>query len=75
MNKYAVGVLINDIHLDKSNGSLVKDIFQQLMKVCEEYNTHRIFCGGDVFTNQVWSAVAMLDRLERNIGNFNKERF
>lgn len=52
MNKYAVGVLINDIHLDKSNGSLVKDIFQQLMKVCEEYNTHRIFCGGDVFTNR-----------------------
>lgn len=51
-NKYAVGVLINDIHLDKSNGSLVKDIFQQLMKVCEEYNTHRIFCGGDVFTNR-----------------------
>ena len=52
MNKYAVGVLINDIHLDKSNGSLVKDIFQQLMKVCEEYNTNRIFCGGDVFTNR-----------------------
>lgn len=51
-NKYAVGILINDIHLDKSNGSLVKDIFQQLMKVCEEYNTHRIFCGGDVFTNR-----------------------
>lgn len=51
-NKHAVGVLINDIHLDKSNGSLVKDIFQQLMKVCEEYNTHRIFCGGDVFTNR-----------------------
>lgn len=51
-NKSAVGVLINDIHLDKSNGSLVKDIFQQLMKVCEEYNTHCIFCGGDVFTNR-----------------------
>lgn len=51
-NKYAVGVLINDIHLNKSNGSLVKDIFQQLMEVCEEYNTHRIFCGGDVFTNR-----------------------
>lgn len=51
-NKYAIGVLVNDIHLDKNNGSLVKDIFQQLMKVCEEYNTHRIFCGGDVFTNR-----------------------
>lgn len=51
-NKYAIGVLINDIHLDKNNGDLVKDIFKQLMSVCEEYDTHRIFCGGDVFTNR-----------------------
>lgn len=51
-NKYAIGVLVNDIHLDKNNGDLVKDIFKQLMSVCEEYDTHRIFCGGDVFTNR-----------------------
>ena len=52
MDKYAVGVLVNDIHLDKNNGSLVKDIFRQIIEVCNEYNTHRIFCGGDVFTNR-----------------------
>lgn len=52
MNKYAIGVLVNDIHLDKNNGDLVKDIFKQLISVCEEYDTHRIFCGGDVFTNR-----------------------
>lgn len=51
-DKYAIGVLVNDIHLDKNNGDLVKDIFKQLMSVCEEYDTHRIFCGGDVFTNR-----------------------
>ena len=46
INKIAIGVLVNDIHLDKNNGDLVKDIFKQLMSVCEEYDTHRIFCGG-----------------------------
>lgn len=51
-SKQVVGVLINDIHLDRGNGDLVRDIFKQLVKVCEEYGTRRIFCGGDVFTNR-----------------------
>lgn len=50
--KKVLGVLINDVHLDKYNGELVKDIFNQLINVCKEYHTHRIFCGGDVFTNR-----------------------
>ena len=51
-NKKALGVLVNDIHLDKDNGSLIKDIFRQLISLCREYKTNRIFCGGDVFTNR-----------------------
>lgn len=51
-SKKALGVLVNDIHLDKNNGSLVKDIFKQLIVLCSEYKTKRIFCGGDVFTNR-----------------------
>lgn len=51
-NKKAIGLLVNDIHLDKDNGELVKDIFRQLISLCREYNTNRIFCGGDVFTNR-----------------------
>lgn len=51
MNK-AVGILVNDIHLDKENGILVKSIFEQLINQCKEYDTNRIFCGGDVFTNR-----------------------
>lgn len=50
--KKTLGVLVNDIHLDKDNGELVKDIFRQLISLCREYNTNRIFCGGDVFTNR-----------------------
>ena len=51
-SKQAVGVLVNDIHLDKNNGKLVEDIFSQLISVCREYETNRIFCGGDIFTNR-----------------------
>ena len=52
MKKQAIGILVNDVHLDKDNGELVKDIFRQLISLCREYNTNRIFCGGDVFTNR-----------------------
>ena len=52
MKKRAVGILVNDIHLDKDNGELVKDIFVQLNRLCAEYDVNRIFCGGDVFTNR-----------------------
>lgn len=51
-NKKPIGILVNDVHLDKNNGELVKDIFNQLVVLCEEYKTKRIFCGGDVFTNR-----------------------
>lgn len=52
MAKNVIGVLINDVHLDKGNGELVKNIFNQLIGVCKKYDTNRIFCGGDVFTNR-----------------------
>ena len=52
MKQKVTGVLVNDVHLDKNNGVLVKSIFSQLIQVCHEYGTSRIFCGGDVFTNR-----------------------
>ena len=50
--KRIVGILVNDIHLDKDKGELVKDIFEQLIVLCKKYNTNNIFCGGDVFTSR-----------------------
>ncbi len=50
--KKAIGILANDIHLNKDNGVLVKDIFQQAINICEKYDTNNLFCGGDVFTNR-----------------------
>lgn len=52
MNKQVLGILLNDTHLNKENGELVKDIFNQVIGVAEEYGTDKIFCGGDVFTNR-----------------------
>ena len=51
-NKKAIGVLINDPHIDKDNGGLVQYIFSQLINLCADYGTNRIFCGGDIFTNR-----------------------
>lgn len=50
--KKVVGIFVTDTHLDKGNGELVKDIFDQLISLCKEYKTNRIFHGGDVFTNR-----------------------
>lgn len=52
MKKKAIGVLVNDIHLNKDNGELVKDIMNQVISLCLERKIKNIFCGGDVFTNR-----------------------
>lgn len=47
-----LGVLLNDVHLTKDNGSLVKDIFKQAVKLCKERGSSVLFCSGDAFTNR-----------------------
>lgn len=72
--KHAIGVLVNDIHLDKENGELVKDIFNQLVKVCEKYGTKNIFCGGDVFTNRSGQPLQCLMDWKEIFLNLNKKK-
>ena len=50
--KKAVAILVNDVHLDKNNGELVKDIFDQLTSLCHKRGVYEIWVGGDVFTNR-----------------------
>lgn len=50
--KKCVGILVNDLHIDKDNSGLVRYIFSQLINLCTDYDTNRIFVGGDVFTNR-----------------------
>lgn len=51
-NKRVEAILVNDVHLTKDNGSLVKNIFRQLIELCKQTGAENIFCGGDVFTNR-----------------------
>lgn len=50
--KRVVAILVNDIHLNKDNGELVKSIFKQLVKICKDNGTKNIICSGDVFTSR-----------------------
>lgn len=52
MKKEAVAVLVNDIHINKENDELIKDIFRQINDVCDKYDTSNIIVGGDIFTNR-----------------------
>ena len=45
-------ILLNDIHIDKSNGELVKDIFKQVVDIAVQKDIMHIVIGGDVFTNR-----------------------
>lgn len=50
--KKVVAILVNDVHLNKDNGTLIKSIFKQLVKICKDNGTDNIICGGDVFTSR-----------------------
>ena len=52
MKRKAVALLVNDIHLNKDNGELVKNLFHQMVDVCQYFQIENIICGGDVFTNR-----------------------
>lgn len=45
-------VMVTDVHLDKGNSRLVKDIFRQLIELCQERGVSYVICGGDVFTSR-----------------------
>ena len=50
--KKKVAILINDIHLNKDNGVVVKDVIAQAVRYAKEKGVRNIIFGGDVFTNR-----------------------
>lgn len=66
-------ILVNDLHLDKENGELVKDIFRQLVSLCKECKTHNIICGGDVFTNRSGQPLSCLTDWKEILSMLKKE--
>jgi DNA repair exonuclease SbcCD nuclease subunit len=72
MKNSVIGVLVNDVHLNKDNGSLVKSIFNQLIKICKDNDTNTIFCGGDVFTNRSGQPLSCLTDWDEILNKLNK---
>jgi len=74
MKKKAVGVLVNDIHLNKENGDLVKSIMSQAIDLADKYDTDEIFCGGDVFTNRSGQPLKTLKDFKEITENVKKRK-
>lgn len=72
--KKVLGILVNDVHLGKDNGELVKDIFHQLICLCKDCKTNRIFCGGDVFTNRSGQPLSCLTDWKEILSDLTKSK-
>lgn len=72
--KKVTAILVNDIHLTKDNGSLVKGMFEQLIAICKELNCNRIFCGGDVFTARSGQPLSCLTDFKDILFNLEKNK-
>ena len=51
-NSKPFAVVVTDVHLDRGNSGLVKDIFNQLVSLCHERGIYNVICAGDVFTTR-----------------------
>ena len=51
-NSKPFAVVVTDVHLDRGNSDLVKDIFDQLVSLCHERGIGNVICAGDVFTTR-----------------------
>ena len=71
-DKEVFGLFITDIHLSKDNGQLVKSLFNQVFKICNERSISKIFCGGDVFTNRVGQPLSCLDDFKEIVDSLVK---
>ena len=72
--KKVVALLINDVHLNKDNGSLVKDIFKQVVGICRKNSIEHIIVGGDVFTNRSGQPLDCLTNWDEILGFINKKK-
>ena len=73
-NKKAVAILVNDVHLNKENGNLIKSIFAQLIQLCRETKVQEIWCGGDVFTNRSGQPLSCLTDWKDILSDIQKSK-
>lgn len=70
--KKALGLFITDIHLNKDNIELIKDLFSQLSMICAQLGIKRIFCAGDIFTNRSGQPLSCLTAFKEILEELNK---
>lgn len=51
-NVRPIAVLVNDIHITRDNGELVKNVMKQVASFAKKNSIYDIILGGDVFTNR-----------------------
>ena len=73
-NKKAVAILVNDVHLNKENGDLIKSIFAQLIQLCRATKVSEIWCGGDVFTNRSGQPLSCLTDWKEILNDIQEAR-
>ena len=67
-------VMVTDVHLDKGNSGLVKDIFRQAIALCEEVGTSCMICGGDVFTSRSGQPLECLSAWQEILGSLRENK-
>jgi len=67
-NSKPFAVFVTDVHLDRGNTGLVKDIFDQLISLCLERGVSNIICGGDVFTTRSGQPLECLSAWQEILG-------
>ena len=68
----SVAILVNDIHLNKDNVYLVKNIFDQIIDLCNERQIDDVWIGGDVFTNRSGQPLVCLSAWKDIIDKLNE---
>lgn len=67
--KIPIFILVNDIHINKQNGELVKEVFNQVINIAVERVIDNIIIGGDVFTNRSGQPLDCLSTFQDIIDN------
>lgn len=67
-NHSPFAVLVTDVHLDRGNSDLVKNIFDQLISLCLERGISNVICAGDVFTTRSGQPLECLSAWQEILG-------
>ncbi len=65
MSKNPIGLLVNDLHVDKDCIAEFAKNWSEVIKICVDRNIRDIFIGGDVFTSRSSQTLSVLLEVQR----------